>query len=274
MDGRGNGGSPVTGHEYRQKEGNGNYGDWIPISDSAPGKMNDDSFTVDELTNDTTYFFKVRAVNVAGGGAESSEVEATPAATEPEAPTDLVATPGNGAVTLEWTAAGDGGSRVTGHEYQQKLEGGSYGSTWTNIPSSAPGETNATRFMVKNLTNGTTYYFKVRAVNGEGGGAESNEATTTPRTVPEKPTDLIVMPGNDAVKLSWTAGGNGGSPVTRHDYRQKSGSEDYGLWIPIADSAPSGMNDDSFTVESLTNGTTYYFQVRAVNVAGGGAGVR
>ena len=59
-------------------------------------------------------------------------------ATAPEAPTGLTATPGDGSVTLRWTApAHDGGSEVTSHQYRHKTTGG-FGS-WQDIELSAPG---------------------------------------------------------------------------------------------------------------------------------------
>ena len=103
----GDGGSPVTGHEYRQRLGGGMFDDnWIPIANSA----NATSFTVDSLANGTTYFFQVRAVNVAGGSAADGEAEATPR-TMPEKPTGLTAAAGNGVVTLSWMAAATAAAR-------------------------------------------------------------------------------------------------------------------------------------------------------------------
>ena len=100
-------------------------------------------------------------------------------ATAPDAPTNLEATPGDGSVTLRWTAPYDGGREVTGHQYRRKPAGG-FGA-WQDIPLSAPGETNPGSFTVSSgLTNGTTYTFEVRARNPEGDSGPSNEASATP----------------------------------------------------------------------------------------------
>ena len=64
----GPGGSPITKWQYQQKEGSGSYGPWLDIPDSGPATT---SYTVTGLTNDTTYQFRVRAVNALGPGAAS-----------------------------------------------------------------------------------------------------------------------------------------------------------------------------------------------------------
>ena len=70
-------------------------------------------------------------------------------------PTNLRATPGNEQVTLRWTApANTGGEPITDYEYEQDGDG-----NW----SSTGGTT--TSYTVRNLTNGQSYTFRVRAVN-------------------------------------------------------------------------------------------------------------
>ena len=92
----------------------------------------------------------------------------------------MTATGGNSEVTLSWTAAADGGSAVTGHEYQQKTGSGRLTASGRRSRTSAPDEANATSYTVSGLTNGTQYSFKVRAVNGVGDGAASGEDSATP----------------------------------------------------------------------------------------------
>ena len=82
----------------------------------------------------------------------------------PGAPTGLTAKPGNTQVTLSWAApASDGGSPVSGYNV---FEG-----TTADLSGSAP-VTNVTGTTVTlpGLINGTTYYFKVAAVNAVGPG--------------------------------------------------------------------------------------------------------
>ena len=181
----GNGDSAITKHQVCRKEvvSISGFGcavtDWADIRDSAPPDgANATSYTVPDLENGTEYGFRVRAVNEDGGGIASNDAAATPMATAPDAPTGLTATPGDGSVTLRWTAGSDGGSEVTSHQYRRKTTGG-FGS-WEDIELSAPGEANATSYPVTSLANDTAYTFEVQARNAEGASGPSNQARATP----------------------------------------------------------------------------------------------
>jgi hypothetical protein len=86
------------------------------------------------------------------------------------APTGLVAIAGNGEVLLRWSAAA---GAVTYNVY---------GSTSPGGESPIPIQTGITGLSttLSGLTNGTTYYFKVAAVNGAGTGPQSAELSETP----------------------------------------------------------------------------------------------
>jgi len=56
-----------------------------------------------------------------------------------------------------------------------------------------------TSYMATGLSNGTTYYFTVKAINAIGHSAASNEASTTPATVPGAPTSVSATAGNGQV---------------------------------------------------------------------------
>ena len=65
-----NHGQPILRYEYQVKVGTtGSFSSWATIPNSDGSTT---SHTFQSLTNDTEYTYKVRAVNVAGGGAESS----------------------------------------------------------------------------------------------------------------------------------------------------------------------------------------------------------
>ena len=70
------GGTPILRYEYRLKEGRGEFGEWTPIEDSAPGEVNATGYTVGELDNGTVYVFELRGVNLVGNGPVSEAVEA------------------------------------------------------------------------------------------------------------------------------------------------------------------------------------------------------
>ncbi|MDE0288445.1 MAG: fibronectin type III domain-containing protein, partial [bacterium] len=164
------------------------------------------------------YDFRVRAVNVRGAGPPSNSVSKAPSG-PPGAPTGLSAAAGDGQVTLSWDApSSDGGSLITGYQYSQDS------GSWTSIPSSRPGQANAGGYTVTGLTNGRTYSFQIRAVNGIGGGLPSNSASAVPERPqalgpPGAPTGLSAMAGDGLVTLSWDApSSDGGSLITGYQY--------------------------------------------------------
>ncbi len=249
------GGSPVSGYNVYQGTSPGKE-TGTPVNGSP---VTATSYPVTGLTNGITYYFTVVAVNAAGPGPPSNEASAVPV-TVPGAPAGLAAVPGNGQVALSWAApASDGGSPVTGYDL--------YVGTTADFNGRAPLATVAgTAVLVTGLVNGTTYYFKVTAVNqaGEGPGAE---ASAVPVTVPGAPAGLAAVPGNGQVTLSWAApASDGGSPVTGYDLYVGT-TADVNGGAPLAKVAGTAV-----LVTGLVNGTTYYFKVTAVNQAGEGPG--
>lgn len=121
------------------------------------------------LTDGTAYYFTVAASNAAGVGAASNEASATPLA-PPAVPSSLTATPGNGQVSLSWTAS----SGATAYDVYEGTRTGGESATPVLTVSSG------TSVAVTGLSNGTAYYFKVAAVNSIATGAASQEASATP----------------------------------------------------------------------------------------------
>ena len=235
-----NGGDTITGYEYEQS----GSGAWISTGGT------DTTYTVFNLTNGQPYRFRVRALNSVGAGAESAPSANVTPATEPGAPTGLGATVSDQQVVLIWTApANDGGATIVRYEYELDNSG-----TWTSTSGTATSTT------VRNLTNGQSYAFRVRAVNRVGAGAESFSESATPTATlvaPDTPTGLSATPGNQRVVLSWVQP-SGGAALTHYEY-ELDGST---TWTSTGSTAPST------TVMGLTNGQSYAFRVRAVNSAG------
>jgi len=143
---------------------------------------------VTEVTNGTAYAVRVRAVNEEGAGAWSATAYGTPgeapAASPPGQPDAPAVEAGNGQVTVTWSApADDGGAPITSYDLDLAIKG----EGWASGPEMLTGLTEPTAD-VSELTNGTEYAFRVRAVTDAGAGAWSATAYAAPgEPVQEKP---------------------------------------------------------------------------------------
>lgn len=177
-------------------------------------------------------------------------------------PTAVSATASNGAATVTWTApASDGGSPVTDYLLERSSDGG---ATWQSV---ADGVSTATTANVPGLVNGTTYRFRVAAVNGAGTGAWSDpSAAVTPMGLPGAVTGLSATPSDGRVGLAWAPpASDGGRPVS--DYVVESSLDGGKTWKVLADgTSPTA----TATMTGLVNGTSYLFRVSAVTEVGTG----
>ncbi|MDF2713359.1 MAG: S-layer protein [Paenibacillus sp.] len=235
-----NGGSAITAYEVTASPGN------VTMTGAAS------PITVTGLTNGTTYTFTVKAMNGAGSSEASAASNAVlpTAPLTPELPKPPVlqsATAGNGQVQLIWNPA----AGSTGYKVLQSETSGTYATEITTVANSV------FTYTVTGLSNGTTYYFVVRAANSGGDSANSNEASATPMTVPAAPTNVTAVAGNGQATVAFAAPtDNGGSAITAYEVTASPGNVTMtGAASPI-------------TVTGLTNGTTYTFTVKAMNGAG------
>ena len=118
--------------------------------------------------------------NPSGGGYNSSPdvlawvwLDDTVAATKPDQADGLTATPGDGQITLRWSAPDNGGSVITKCQYQFRAENDANFSAWADVAG-------ARTYTHTGLTNDTLYLFRLRAVNAVGNGDASESAQTTP----------------------------------------------------------------------------------------------
>ena len=104
-----------------------------------------------------------------------------------------------------------------------------------------------------------------------------SDASGTILAAPGAPQSFTATPGDTQVTLGWAPPGDtGGSAVTKYQYRHDEGSTiaDSVTWNDVPDGSDTGSStadETSFVVTSLTNGTEYAFEVRAVNAVGEGA---
>jgi len=107
------------------------------------------------------------------------------------------------------------------------------------------------------LMNGTAYYFIVKAGNAGGLSEASNEASATPGTFPDAPTNVTAVAGNGRATVSFTHSANdGGYAITSYEVTDSSG----GI-VRSGSSSP-------IMVTGLTPGISYTFTVKAINEVG------
>ncbi|MFG1605008.1 fibronectin type III domain-containing protein [Actinoplanes sp. NPDC049265] len=249
----GTGGYPIL--SYQASTDNGST--WLPLTVATAGTTN--SATVTGLSNGTSYQIRVRAVNLAGGGAASTAVTVTPPVLPPDAPGGPILVAGNESLSVTFTPpAASGPSAVTGYEVSADD-----GATWSPFTTTAGLGTRSGT--VAGLTNGTSYAVRVRALNTAGPGPASTAASAIPRGAPYAPAGLAATPGDRQATVTFTTPADGGYPLFGYQVSTDDGATWAGLTVTTSGTVNTG------TVTGLSNGVTYAIRVRAVNLGGAGA---
>ncbi|WP_259620158.1 InlB B-repeat-containing protein [Paenibacillus doosanensis] len=207
------------------------------------------SYTSSGLKNGTPYYYVVKAINEGGDSAPSNEITATPQVLSPGAPEIVAAQPGNKQVRLNWKPV----AGAVGYTVYSGTASGKYGKEAATVSGSVYS------YEVTGLTNGTTYYFVVKATNPGGESPVSNEVSATPKSVPSAPTSVTAVAGKGQAVITFTpSDDDGGSPITGYEVAASPGN------ITVSGTA------SPITVTGLTNGIAYTFTVKAVNGVGAG----
>ena len=200
------------------------------------------------LENGTTYYYRVRALNSSGvAGAYSSVVYVTYKQTL-SAPTVTGGNDSQGRPTLKWDKVAGAAKYEVYRSYSQN---GNYSKYSTQTST---GYTNSSY-----LTSGSTYYYKVRALDADGtAGPWSDVVAVTCRLGLTAPT---VTGGNDSQgrpTLTWKAV----TGAAKYEvYRARSRSGEYIKY--------STVTGTSYTNTSyIEDGNTYYYKVRALDANG------
>jgi len=195
-----------------------------------------------------------------GGHIFHTGTSGSTATVAPGVPTGVIATAGDGAVKLTWTApASTVDTGRVGYVVQYSTDAG---ATWT-VVNHRFGETHA---VIPLLTNGTSYVFEVAAVNRAGRSAFSDmSAAVTPvaATAPGVPTAVTAEAYNGAVKLSWTAPAST-VDTGRVGYVVQYSTDAGATWTTVN----RRFGETHAIIPRLTNGTSYVFEVAAVNRVG------
>ena len=255
---------PITGFTVEQTDG------VTTVVTELPGTSR--AFTATGLENGTVYRFRVRASNAMGAGEFSAfsdpVVPGPPPARAALAPTDVTATAGDASAVVTWTPpTDDGGAAITGYEVQ------AYDLTaFDPVGAARAVPAGTTRVTMTGLTNGTPYWFRVRAVNSVGKGAWSDGSNPVtpmvPVTAPDAPAIGAVTGGSGLAVVRWTAPANdGGAAITGYEVQVVNAA----TGATVGAVRPAAADASQLTVTGLANGTAYRFRVRALNEVGAGA---
>ena len=226
---------------YRARSLNGDYIKYSTVTGT--------SYTnISYIENGNTYYYKVRALDANGtAGAWSSIVAVTYKQTL-SAPAVTGGNDSQGRPTLKWDKVAGAAKYEVYRSYSQN---GNYSKYSTQTST---GYTNSSY-----LTSGSTYYYKVRALDANGtAGPWSDVVAVTCRLGLSAPT---VTGGNDAQgrpTLKW----NAVTGAAKYEvYRARSKDGDYIKY--------STVTGTSYTNTSyIENGNTYYYKVRALDANG------
>ena len=222
---------------YRATSQNGTY--------SLLGTVTATSYTNTGAKAGTTYYYRVKACNDAGLSPYSNIVSGQVKSVTPK-PSAPVVKIGNSAASgkpmLTWNAV----SGATSYKvYRATSQKGTY---------SLLGTVTATSYTNTGAKAGTTYYYKVKAVNSAGESAYSN-----------------VVSGRATV-TTLTMGHSASSGKPQLTWKAVSGAASYKVYRATAkNGAYSVINTTkalTYTNTGAALGTTYYYKVEALNAAG------
>ncbi len=213
---------------------------FVTIADDYAGT----SFLDSGVTNGNIYFYRL-VVNYPTVSKESKNSLGITPGLIPFAPTQLSAENNNTGteVLLSWSQI----SGANNYSIYRSTTPGVYGAPIQNTSSNI-------EVRVNGLTNGTTYYFKVTALNGTNESADSNEIAIVPTMNPAKP-DAIYQSSTD-VSITWAAvpGAN------KYELSRTTDGVEYTVIAPA-------LLTTSFvdTIPIIETDKTYYYRYRGYN---------
>ncbi|GHV72835.1 hypothetical protein AGMMS49940_01370 [Spirochaetia bacterium] len=222
---------------YRANSSSGPFTGSIGISNTT-------AFTDTGLTANTSYWYKVSAVN-GTEGAQSAAVSGTTGDIILAAPSGLSATAQSAsAMAISWNA-------VSGAASYKIYRLNSSSGAWTSV-----GASSTTAYSDAGLTANTMYYYTVSAVTGGGTEGTQSAAVSGTTTALAAPTGLsVTVQSSSGITVSWSAVTGASSYKI---YRANSSSGPFTGSIGIS-------NTTAFTDTGLTANTTYWYKVSAVN---------
>jgi len=231
------------------------------ITTFSDGTTSSTGATVTGLSNGTPYYFRVAAVNAYGTSSYSGISTVITPATVPNAPTSVVGTSHtNGESSVSWVAPSGAGTGGNGPPFTYTVQY-STSATFASAVTTFGTTSSSSPLIVNGLTNGTTYYFRVKATNCAGDSSYSTiSAGAVPSTIPSAPATPTVNALDAGDTITWTAPANGGRAITGYYYKVSTNNGAYSGETFVA--AGSTL---SYAAANQYSTSTKKIQVRAVN---------
>src|SRR6185437_12618091 len=197
------------------------------------------------LTTDTVYKYRVSAIDATGASNASAVVTAT---TLLNAPASLTATAVSGTeIDLLWTPVNDATSF--------KIERSINQTTWTALAPNPALNGNSSSYNDTTASAGTTYYYRISAIDAAGTSIPSTTATAL--TKPATPVLTATVASATSISLSWVA-------ITgATSYVIESSNDGGNTWANL----PS-QSGTTYVNTGLTADTQYKYRIHAVNATG------
>uniref|UniRef100_A0A452F1Q6 Sidekick cell adhesion molecule 2 n=1 Tax=Capra hircus TaxID=9925 RepID=A0A452F1Q6_CAPHI len=228
----------------------------------------ENSVKLKNLTGYTTYMVSVAAFNAAGDGPRSTPTRGQTQQAAPSAPSsvrfsELTTT----SVNVSWGAPEFPNGVLEGYRLVYEpctpVDGVSKIVT-VDVKGSSP-----LWLKVKDLAEGMTYRFRIRAKTFTyGPEIEANVTTGPGEGAPGPPGVPIIVRYSSAIAIHWSSGDPGKGPITR--YVLEARPSDEGLWDILIKDIPKEVTSYTFSMDILKPGVSYDFRVIAVNDYGFG----
>jgi hypothetical protein len=258
-----NGSSTTVTFEYglTNSYGNSVTATQSPVSGNSNTPV---SAEITGLTPSSTYHFRVKVVSC-GGTVYGDDRTFTPQCQAPTSTTNAASGLGTSSATLNGTVNANGSSTTVTFEYGFT---NAYGNTVTATQSPVTGSSNTpVSIPLNGLTPGTTYHFRVKAVNCGGMVNGSDQTFTTSCQAPTATANAASGLTKYTADLNGSVNANGSSTTVTFEYGLTTS---YGNSVTAAQSPVTGTSNApvSADVSGLNPGTTYHFRVKAENCGG------
>ena len=272
------GGAPVTHYDLRHIRSDAtdkSDANWTQVDDLT-GDLN---YTITGLTSGVNYRLQVRAANRGGDGPWSTALTAQPKAERPNPPGNISVTPGDGKLTVRWSAAPvKAGVTVAGYKVsyiRSDDPGRANFNNWTTSDL-IPAET--LEYAITGLRNGVWYTIDAYSVSSVDR-TSPPEATALPTNSPGQPPAALgrlkrISTHVSSFFISWTGpSDNGGHTVTSYDIHYHPTDDPTKIVKRSARARDIALGPGTLNntwVSNLTTHVEYTMKVRARNRIGAG----